>query len=217
MAGTTIADMLDRARGRLATLHEGEGLDETAAALLNFAVCASVTSLDRGAIEAASEAALAAGATAEQLSEVVALVSGLGVHSLMASALPLARAAGLQDSSRPLDEARQRLWDQYIGTSAYWAGFSEYFPGFLDAVLRLSPPLFEAFLDYCAMPWRMGSVSTLTKELAAMACDITPGHRFVPGFELHLANAIALGAGRRAIEQAIAIAAAAPPHTGYGQ
>ena len=189
-----------------------------AAALIRYAVAASVSSLDRAGIETAAATAIASGAEVDQLVEMTALVSGLGVHSLMASAVPLVRLAGKQEAaaaSAGLDTMRQEIWDRQIGASRYWAEFSRHFPGFLDATLRLSPPLFEAFLDFCALPWRMDAVSAVTKELAALACDAAPGQRFVPGFDLHLANAIALGAGRLAIEAALAIGADAPRHIGY--
>jgi alkylhydroperoxidase/carboxymuconolactone decarboxylase family protein YurZ len=52
------------------------------------------------------------------------------------------------------------------------------------------------------------------KELAAIACDAAPSHRFRPGFRVHLKNAIKLGLGRIAIFQALDIAAAAPAHPG---
>jgi alkylhydroperoxidase/carboxymuconolactone decarboxylase family protein YurZ len=218
--GVSIVDLVAEARRSLAAVEEGEELDAISVALLRFAVRASVTSLDQGEIEAAVVAALTAGASAEQLTEMAALVSGLGVHSLMATMHPLLHALGAaspgHDGTLP-DAARRRLWEERIGDAPYWKDFSRHFPGFLDATLQLSPPLFEAFLDYCALPWRMDSVPAVTKELAAMACDMTPGHRFAPGFKLHLANAIALGAGRRAVEAAMAAAADAPPHIGYGK
>jgi hypothetical protein len=47
-----------------------------------------------------------------------------------------------------------------------------------------------------------------------MACDATPAHRFLPGFKLHLANAVMLGAGALAINEALVLAAAAPEHQG---
>jgi alkylhydroperoxidase/carboxymuconolactone decarboxylase family protein YurZ len=59
-------------------------------------------------------------------------------------------------------------------------------------------------------------VRARTKELVALACDASPTHRFRPGFRVHLKNAILLGVGRRAIEQTLDIAAAAPGHGGWG-
>jgi len=78
----------------------------------------------------------------------------------------------------------------------------------------LEVPIFIGFFEYCAIPWRSGTVRARIKELAALACDAAPSHRFRPGFRVHLKNAIALGVGRHAILQALDIAAAAPEHRG---
>src|SRR3546814_10176405 len=90
---------------RLADVPEGDGMDPLDAALVRLAVSVSVTCLDSEAIDEAVVAALESGATAAQVQEVVALVSGLGVHSIMASAtVVLQRAA-----ERGLDRTRTRL------------------------------------------------------------------------------------------------------------
>jgi alkylhydroperoxidase/carboxymuconolactone decarboxylase family protein YurZ len=196
---------------------DGEPLDALGTALVTLAVSASVTALDRTAIEAAIKQCFDTGATIEQVQEILALASGLGVHTLMATAtavLEAASARGLIDATAPLDAERQVLWDRHIGTDPFWTGFSNELPGFLEAMLRLSPDVFTGFFEYCAIPWRSGTVRAKIKELAALACDAAPSHRFRPGFRVHLKNAIALGIGRRAIMQALDLAAAAPEHRG---
>ncbi|MCY1311013.1 hypothetical protein D9M70_612650 [compost metagenome] len=87
-------------------------------------------------------------------------------------------------------------------------------PGFLDALLRQSPEAFEAFFKYCAVPWKTAALRAYLKELISLAVDAAPSHRFMPGLRLHLANAVQLGVGRKAILQALAIAADAPLHRG---
>ena len=152
-----------------------------------------------------------------QIQEIISLVSGLGVHSLMVSARRLAELAAARGDAlldQPLDADRQALWDRYIGNDPYWVAFEQDVPGFLDALIRLSPVQFKAFHDYCAVPWKSGSVRALTKELAALATDASPTHRYMPGFRMHLRNALKLGAGRKAILETLAIAAAAPWHRG---
>jgi alkylhydroperoxidase/carboxymuconolactone decarboxylase family protein YurZ len=196
---------------------DGPGLDALAAALVALGVAVSVTSLDGPAIDAAIENALDAGASVDQLQEVIALISGLGVHSLMVTAtrvLGQAERRGLVEARAPLDAARQALWDRCVGDDPFWVGFEQEVPGFLDAMLRLSPDVFQGFFNYCAIPWRSGTVCPLTKELIAMASDATPTHRFLPGFRIHLHNAIKLGASRQAVLQTLDIAACAPGHSG---
>jgi hypothetical protein len=115
------------------------------------------------------------------------------------------------DDPPPLDAG---LWQRTVGADRYWAGVETELPGFLEALLRLSPAAFQGFVAYCAIPWSTRHVGALTKELVAMACDATPAHRFGPGFRLHLKNALKLGAGRAAVLATLRIAAAAPEHEG---
>lgn len=119
------------------------------------------------------------------------------------------------ETSGPLDEERADLWQRHVGDDPFWAGFERELPGFLDALLRLSPSLFVGFFDYCAIPWKMGTVRARTKELAALACDANPSHRFEPGFRVHLANALSLGISPRSIRETLEIAGNLPEHSGY--
>jgi alkylhydroperoxidase/carboxymuconolactone decarboxylase family protein YurZ len=213
----SIADLGAEAEALTTGLPEDEALDPQAVALIALATAVAVTSLDRRQIVHAIGLALDAGATIAQVQEIIGLASGLGVHSLMVSAVAVLDAAasrGMADPDAPLNPEQQVLWDKYVGEDRFWAGFSEETPGFLEAMLRLSPDIFVGFFDYCAIPWRSGAVRAKVKELAALACDATPSHRFRPGFRLHLKNAIRLGVGRTAILQALDIAATAPEHRG---
>jgi alkylhydroperoxidase/carboxymuconolactone decarboxylase family protein YurZ len=213
MTSIELASLHAIAVAALGNADDGEPLAPLDAALIRMGVVASVTALDRDAIEAAIAGAIHAGATPAQIQEVVSLVSGLGVHSLMATALPIARAADVEHA--PLSLEQQALWETYVGADPFWGAFEAEFPGFLGALLRLSSDQFAAFFDYCTVPWKSGKVRGAIKELIAMACDATPAHRFAPGFRLHLGNAITLGVGRRAVMEALEIAAAAPAHDGW--
>jgi alkylhydroperoxidase/carboxymuconolactone decarboxylase family protein YurZ len=217
MNGISLPELRAEAEVLTAGLAEGEALDAQALALIALATAVSVTALDRQAISAAIAQTLDAGASVTQVQEVIVLASGLGVHSLMVSAVAVldeAAKRGLADREAPLDPGRQALWDKHVGDDPFWNGFSEELPGFLEAMLRLSPDIFTGFFAYCAIPWRSGTVRAKVKELAALACDAAPSHRFRPGFRVHLKNAIKLGVGRKAIFQALDLAAAAPEHRG---
>ncbi len=217
MIAISIAALRAEAEEITGEIADGEPLAALDAALVTLAASASVTALNRAPIDAAISQCFDAGATVEQVQEILALTSGLGVHTLMVSAsavLAAASARGLIDTAAPFDPERQTLWDRHVGDDPFWTGFSAELPGFLEAMLRLSPDIFTGFFEYCAIPWRSGTVRARIKELAALACDAAPSHRFRPGFRVHLKNAIALGVGRRAIMQALDIAAAAPEHRG---
>jgi alkylhydroperoxidase/carboxymuconolactone decarboxylase family protein YurZ len=210
--GISVAELRQVAVDRLAAVPDGEPLDALARTLVDFGVKASPAALDRHAIEASVSAAYAAGATPAQLAEVLTLVSALGVHSLMTSASIVVREA--QKRGLAVGAADEQLWTEKVGTDAYWASFERFFPGFLHDLLALAPRTFRGFFEYCALPFQEAKVRSRTKELIAIATDASPCHRFAPGFRLHLENAIALGIGRRAILDAIDIAAACPTHDG---
>jgi alkylhydroperoxidase/carboxymuconolactone decarboxylase family protein YurZ len=217
METVSLHDLHQEAQDELRLVADGHPLEPLHRALITMGLAASVTSLDRSALTAAIDEAFNCGATAAQIQEVIALVSGLGVHSLMVSALAVLEAAnqrGLAPPEQALDAERQMIWDARIGNDPFWTSFESEMPGFLHALLILSPDIFTGFLDYCAIPWRSGTVPAKIKELTAMACDATPTHRFRPGFRVHLKNAIKLGVGRMAIFQALDIAAKAPLHRG---
>lgn len=205
--------VLDEAR----SFPDGDGLDALSAALVELGLAASVTALEPLAMRESMERAFACGASLDQVEEIIALVSGLGVHSLMvsqATLLELASARGLIDSAAPLSAEQKALWDKHVGDDPFWKGFERENPGFLDAMVRICPDQFAAFFAYCAVPWTIGSVRALTKELAALACDIAPTHAFGPGLRVHLRNAAALGATRQQIEDVLELAAKAPGHKG---
>ena len=84
----------------------------------------------------------------------------------------------------------------------------------LDALLRLSPSGFEGFMRYGALPSQTKQLAPVVKEIISVAVDATPTHRYMPGLRLHLANAVAVGAGRNALLEAIDIAADAPAAPG---
>ncbi|MCW1432296.1 carboxymuconolactone decarboxylase family protein [Novosphingobium sp. JCM 18896] len=189
----------------------GEDLCALDEALIELGVRASVTALDPAAVDKAIAAAYSTGATPEQIQEVVTLVSGLGVHSLMVTApliLEQGLAAGVLDAG-PLDAARQEIWRRHVKGS-YWQRFDREVPGFLESLLRLSPAAFEGFFAYCALPFITRSLPAVTTELIALATDVTPSHVFPPGARLHISNARRLGAGTRAIARTLAIAATVP-------
>lgn len=211
-----IAELRAQAERLIHDLPDGDPLDGVSIALIDLGVKAAVTSLDMAALDNAMKAAHQAGASIAQMQETIALISGLGVHSLMLTArrlLDLAEASG-EMTRCPLTPDQQALWDQYVGTDPYWQPFEQENPGFMDALLRLSPDLFKGFHQYCAIPWQSGTVRAVIKELIAMASDATPTHRYLPGMRHHLHNAARLGAGKTAIRHALDIAAAAPLHTG---
>jgi alkylhydroperoxidase/carboxymuconolactone decarboxylase family protein YurZ len=215
VTGTTLADLRAEVMKQLVDTPDGAPLDERTKVVVRYAVCVAPGSLDVTAARPHAEHALDLGLSSDQLHEILMLVSGLGVHTLMEGSRALASVLRDRGESRPeRDAARARLWAENVGSAPYWETFERHVPGFLDDLLWLSPEAFTAFMAYCAVPARTRHVDSLTKELVSVAVDSTPMHRYLPGLRLHVDNAIALGAGRRQILEAMELGAAAPPHRG---
>lgn len=195
---------------------DGFGLSGQERAFVSLGLAASLPCLNQTDIDDAIDVAFQHGASPEQVQEVVSLVSGLGVHSLMVSASAIVKRAKLTgvDLDVPFSSAQQAIWDARVGNDPFWMTMETELPGFLRAMLLLSIDQFEAFFDYCAVPWKSGTVRAKVKELVALATDAMPTHIFMPGLRLHLTNAVKLGAGRKAILECLALAAATPAHTG---
>ena len=202
----TTDELRSYALAELASVDDGQPFSELESALLDFALASSVTALDEPKIDLAMARAFAAGARPEQIQEVASLIAGLGVHTLMATARKIATTSGI--ANRSLTDDEQESWNRRVGQDPFWDSFEREMPGFLGAMLRLSVDQFEAFFEFCSVPWKSGTLRAQLKELIAMASDATPAHCFAPGFRLHLANAIKIGAGRRQIIDALDRAAA---------
>lgn len=218
MSQPTLSELRLIAEQRLQAVPPGDPLDARARTLIILGLAASVTALDDATIREQIDVAFAQGLTADQIAEVVSLVSGLGVHSLMATSSAIAAAASAHGQPLPheLNDEQRAMWKRFVGNEPYWRKFREEVPGFLESLIRLSTKQFEAFFVYCSLPWNQGFVNRQTKELISLGCDATPTHRFGPGFRLHLENAIAIGLGHRAIMETLELAARVPPHAGLG-
>lgn len=192
----------------------GDALTPLQAELIAFALSATATSLDMEEARRRSRAARTHGATTAQLQEIVTLVTGVGVHAFFEASRMLAAQDMDLESRGPFDPERQEIWDTWVGERAYWTAMQEEIPGFLESLLWLSPTDFVAFLEYVAVPFRSRHVDTLTKELIGMASDACRSHCYLPGMRMHLRNALGMGAGERAIRQALQIAAHSAAATG---
>jgi alkylhydroperoxidase/carboxymuconolactone decarboxylase family protein YurZ len=215
--GITVEEIQQEAVKMLAEVQDGEDLDEQTQALIGLGVRAAVTTMDVEGTRLWAGRALDLGASPEQVHEVLALVSGLGVHTFFEGSrqlMGLLADRGDPLAAEPADNPRRELWDRYVGTDAYWARLEGEIPGFLDALNRLSPHAFEAFFQYCSLPRKTKALRSLTKELISIAADASPTHRYLPGMRLHVLNALDLGAGRLAILRALSIAAESPEHHG---
>ena len=213
----TIAELRDVAQAATAGEPRGEGLSDLERALIGFGLAAATTALDIDGMRACADEAAARGATADQLTCVLLLVTGLGMHTLhegVRELRPVVEELEPSVYASPLTPEQEALKQELEGDSSYWARLETQLPGFLDGLLRLAPTAYQRFFEFCALAWETDSLDARTKELVYLAVDASPTHRYGPGFRLHLDNARRMGASPMQIDETLDLAAQAPPHRG---
>ncbi|MBQ0826549.1 carboxymuconolactone decarboxylase family protein [Streptomyces tagetis] len=155
-----------------------------------IAADAAATHLYEPGIRQHVRAALEHGATAQELAEVLALTSTLGIHAVNIGVpllLEVLDEEGLRDGPAPLDERRRLLRADFEERRGYWHEF-------WDGLLEVDPELFDAYLEFSAVPWDHGVLEPKVKELVYVAFDASATHLYAPGLKLHLRNAVRYGA-----------------------
>lgn len=174
-----------------------------------IAVDAAATHLYEPGIRQHVRAAIAHGATAEELAEVLALTSTLGIHAVNIGVpllLEVLEEEGLRDGPTPHDERRRQLKEDFERRRGYWHEFWE-------GLLELDPELFAAYLEFSSLPWDQGVLEPKIKELIYVAFDASATHLYVPGLKLHLRNAIRYGATTDEIMEVLEIVSVIGIHT----
>jgi alkylhydroperoxidase/carboxymuconolactone decarboxylase family protein YurZ len=171
-----------------------DALDPKIKELICVAVNAAATHLFEPGIRAHVRRALEAGATKEELLEVLQLTSTLGIHASTVGVPLLLEATIESDSdSQPrreatqLDERRAALKADFEAKRGYWHGF-------WDGLLDLDPDFFQAYVEFSAYPWENGVLEPKVKELIYTAFDASATHMYVPGLRQHIENALGHGA-----------------------
>jgi alkylhydroperoxidase/carboxymuconolactone decarboxylase family protein YurZ len=160
--------------------------------LVLVAVNAAVTHLNRDAIRTHIRNALGHGASADEIMEVLQLVSVLGIHATSVgfpALLDVARETGNghQLPGTQLDAKQEGLKREFSEKRGYWSPFWE------DA-LKLDTPLFEAYYDFSSVPWKHGVLEPKVREFVYVAIDASTTHMFDLGTRGHMANAFGHGA-----------------------
>lgn len=164
-------------------------------------VNAAATHLHVPGIRFHIRAALAVGATKEEIMEVLELTSTVGIHACNIG-IPLLvevlKEEGMY-TAKPMDEYRERLKDEFIASRGYWHVF-------WDDFLKLDPEFFEGYTAYSSSPWKTGSLEPKYKELIYCAFDCAATHLYRPGLRVHMQNALRLGATADQIMEVLEIA-----------
>lgn len=176
---------------KLSSIPERSGaLDEKSRHFIYIAVDAAATHLYIPGIRQHIQAAYKAGATEQELMEVLELTSTLGIHSANVGVPILWELLEEEQSTvvqNALDDRRLDLKRRFERIRGYWHPFWE-------GLLLLDPDFFEAYLAFSSVPWEHGSLEPKIKELIYCAFDASATHLFKPGLKLHMRNALRYGA-----------------------
>jgi alkylhydroperoxidase/carboxymuconolactone decarboxylase family protein YurZ len=147
--------------------------------------------------------AIAAGATRDEVLEVLALTSTIGIHSCNCG-VPvlleeLAAVGQGPDTGAPLTARQEEVKAEFTEARGYWNEF-------WDGLLRLDVEFFAAYSSFSAYPWRYGTLEPKVRELIYTAFDTSATHMYEPGLRQHIRNALALGATGAEIAEVIELA-----------
>lgn len=158
---------------------------------------------DRGA-RRHMEFALKAGATKEELLQVLLLTTVVAAHQPIDTGFAiLQEEAGLEPT---LDTNQQGAKESYQAATGYW-------PPAGDLLLSLAPYFTGAYMAYGRSVWERGPLATKDKELIALAVCAAPTTLFEPGMRRHIKGALAAGATPEEISTVLQLAAALSVHT----
>jgi alkylhydroperoxidase/carboxymuconolactone decarboxylase family protein YurZ len=173
--------------------------------LILLALHASATSINAEAIKRHVERARTAGASEEDVLDVLLSIVGVGNHALY-FAVPVLmnelEAAGRDEevqtpALRPdVDAIKQ----DFIKTRGFWNEEREF-------LARLMPQYFRALSELSMEPWKNGVLSPKEREFVYIAIDCSVTHMYGPGLALHIRNALRHGATRDEILEVFHLAA----------
>jgi alkylhydroperoxidase/carboxymuconolactone decarboxylase family protein YurZ len=157
--------------------------------LIYLAIDASTTHLHAAGARAHIAAALRQGATAAEVTEVIELVSALGMQTAALAAPILVEELAKAGTPVPsqLTARQQQVKDRFVAERGSWSAA-------WDAVLLLDPDFLDAYRAFAGVPWAAGVLEPKTKELVCLAVDASTTHLHEEGTRAHLRAALRYGA-----------------------
>jgi alkylhydroperoxidase/carboxymuconolactone decarboxylase family protein YurZ len=177
-------------------------LDDKTKELMYLTVDAAATHMYMPGVRQHIRGALKAGATVQEIMEVLELTSTLGIHAMNIGVPVLVQVLvekGLRTGPSELTEYQEQVKADFTKTRGYWHEF-------WDEMLELDPELFAAYTEFSSVPWRSGTLSPKVKEFVYIAFDTAATHLYVKGLKLHIENAIGYGATANEILEIMEIA-----------
>lgn len=168
--------------------------------LLNIAISVSPTHLNEAATRFHIQKAMELGAMAEEIAEVMKVVSILGVHTC-AIGIPLMMEAIERPEKVPYTKEQEAKKQKFIELMGYWNEFR-------DDLLRMDEEFFDAYFDFLTAPIRRKILEPKVIEFIYIAIDASTTHLFARGIEIHLKNARKYGATQGEILEVIQLTSA---------
>ncbi len=172
--------------------------------LILLAMHASAAALNASQVRRHVPRALAAGASKEDIIDVLVTVIGLANHPLYASVPILEeemKAMGMAGDvasawTPKLEAAKQK----FIEIRGFWNPDR-------DPVARLVPEYFAALTDLSTESWKNGTLSRKEREFICIGIDCSVAHTYEPGLRIHIRNALKAGAAQSEILEIFTLAA----------
>lgn len=186
------------------TILAGEHLSPRLKELILVALHASVTSINIAGIRRHIERAQAAGASIEEVLDVLVSIVGVSNHALY-TAVPILmdelKAAGHESATLPeASPESEAIKNEFIKTRGYWNELR-------DMLARLMPTYCEALSELSMAPWKQGVLSAKERELIYIAIDCSVTHMYELGLAMHIRHALQHGATRDEILEVFQLAA----------
>lgn len=157
--------------------------------LIAVGLCASVTNMDATALRLHIRAALHAGATREQILEVLKMAAILALHSMSLGAPILieeAQNAGIKLDSHAKDKGPTPAVDKMKEIGQWNKAWDPFF--------QLDPAWTDQFIAAGEGFYTGGVLTPRFVELISLAFDASITHMYAPGTQRHIKAALALGA-----------------------
>lgn len=165
-------------------------LDTKTREFMYIVVDAAATHLYAPGVRQHIKAALAAGATPQEIMEVLECTATLGIHAMNVGVpvlVEILAERGIRAEPAQLTEYQEGLKAEFTASRGYWN------PTW-DELLELDPELFDAYTTFSSHPWRTGTLSPKVREFIYMAFDTSATHLYKVGLKLHIENALGYGA-----------------------
>jgi len=184
-------------------------LDERTAALVWLALAAHVGLLHPDGIREHAERAAAAGASLNEMAEVLTLATAIGAETLAVGMTALLRQApdlaGGEDAA-PLSEEHQHLRDAFARSGGRPGPWSPIW----RAALRLDPDYFAALVDLLDTPWTVDVLDARARALVRVALSVTGPHPSPESVGQRISAALTDGCTPPEVFEAMRIASAVP-------